>query len=147
MSNNFDLLNVSGNKKKLEDLINPSAAPDQKSINDIPAMLAAASVDRKTFAVGPPSDILSRVQAFLPQLKSANEQLKAADPKSLDIENVEEDDGQYIEMNLGLGVYEEKRPGQSDSEDEDSDDNDDEKLVLPNSVDKSNKPFIEEVKK
>lgn len=40
----------------VEDLINPTAAPDQKSINDIPAMLAAASVDRKTFNVGPPSD-------------------------------------------------------------------------------------------
>jgi hypothetical protein len=31
-------------------------------------------------------------------LKNANEQLKTADPKSLDIENVEEGDGQYIEM-------------------------------------------------
>lgn len=46
---------------------------------------------------------------------------------------------------MGLGVYEEKKPGQSDSEDEDSED--DEKLVLPNTVDKSNKPFIEEVEK
>jgi hypothetical protein len=34
----------------------------------------------------------------LPQLKNANEQLKAADPKELDIENVKEDEGQYIEM-------------------------------------------------
>lgn len=42
--------------------------------------------------------VLSRVQAFLPQLKSANEQLKAADPKKLDIENVEEESEQYIEM-------------------------------------------------
>lgn len=47
---------------------------------------------------------------------------------------------------MGLGVYEEKKPGQSDSEDEDSDE-EDEKLVLPNAVDKSNKPFIEEVEK
>lgn len=50
---------------------------------------------------------------------------------------------------MGLGVYEEKKPGQSDSE-EDSDDEDeeDEKLVLPDSdknVDKSKKPMIEEL--
>lgn len=38
------------------------------------------------------------MQAFLPQLQKANEELETADPKSLDIENVEEEDGQYIEM-------------------------------------------------
>lgn len=42
--------------------------------------------------------VLSRVQAFLPQLKNANEQLEKADPSKLDIENVDEEDGQYIEM-------------------------------------------------
>jgi hypothetical protein len=43
-----------------------------------------------------------------------------------------------------LGVYEEKKPGQSDSEDDD-DNSDDEKLIIPNStpVDKSKKPSIE----
>lgn len=99
----------------IEDLINPSAPQDQKSINDIPSLLAAAE-SKKTFPVGPPSDskyhnvknimhytkrislVLSRVQAFLPQLKSANEQLKAVDPKKLDIENVDEESEQYIEM-------------------------------------------------
>ncbi|CAO0794613.1 unnamed protein product [Mucor circinelloides] len=98
--------------------------------------------DKKTFPVGQ-SDILSRVQAFLPQLKNANEQLEKADPSKLDIENVDEEDGQYIEMNLGLGVYEEKKPGQSDSEDDE--DSDEEKLIIPNStpVDKSKKPSIQ----
>jgi hypothetical protein len=47
---------------------------------------------------------------------------------------------------LGLGVYEEKKPGQSDSEDEEED-SDDEKLVLPNSGDKFNKPSIEVIDK
>lgn len=42
--------------------------------------------------------VLSRVQAFLPQLKNANEQLEKTDPSKLDIENVDEEDGQYIEM-------------------------------------------------
>lgn len=143
---NSDLLNVSGKKKAVEDLISRDTNnSDKKSINDIPDLLAANN--RKTFSVGPPSDILSRVQAFLPQLQKANEELETADPKSLDIENVEEEDGQYIEMNLGLGVYEEKKPGQSDSEDEEDDSDDDDKLVLPNKADKSNKPSIEIIEK
>ncbi|GAA5801694.1 hypothetical protein EDC94DRAFT_611184 [Helicostylum pulchrum] len=138
----FDLLNVSGKQKVLEDLINPSATQDQKSINDIPSLLAAAE-SKKTFPVGPPSDILSRVQAFLPQLKSANEQLKAADPKKLDIENVDEESEQYIEMNLGLGVYEQKVPGQSDSEDSEEE----EDSILPNTTSSSSNSLIQEVKK
>lgn len=44
------------------------------------------------------------MQAFLPQLQKANEELETADPKSLDIENVEEEDGQYIEMVWNLVV-------------------------------------------
>lgn len=71
--------------------------------------------DKKTFPVGQSDStlpyslypkahhlihmsVLSRVQAFLPQLKNANEQLEKADPSKLDIENVDEEDGQYIEM-------------------------------------------------
>lgn len=43
--------------------------------------------------------VLSRVQAFLPQLQTANKELDNKDPSELDIENVdEEQDGQYIEM-------------------------------------------------
>lgn len=41
---------------------------------------------------------MSRVQAFLPQLKNANEQLDTSDLSKLNIENVEEEEGQYIEM-------------------------------------------------
>lgn len=48
-----------------------------------------------------------------------------------------------FDQNLGLGVYEEKKPGQSDSEDDE--DSDEEKLIIPNStpVDKSKKPSIQ----
>ncbi|KAL9555641.1 hypothetical protein MBANPS3_002263 [Mucor bainieri] len=136
-----DLLNVGEKKKTLDDLVNATTNGNKnKSINDISSMMID-SESKRTFPVGQ-SDILSRVQAFLPQLKNANEQLEKADPSKLDIENVDEEEGQYIEMNLGLGVYEEKKPGQSDSEDEDSDE---EKLIIPNNapVDKSNKPSIE----
>ncbi|KAF7723787.1 hypothetical protein EC973_001700 [Apophysomyces ossiformis] len=85
--------------------------------------------------------ILSRVQAFLPQLQAANEELKQQDPSELDIENVEEDDSQYIEMNLGLGVFEEKTEDASSS-DEDSDN----EIIIPATSSKPNnnsKPSIE----
>lgn len=45
--------------------------------------------------------VLSRVKAFLPQLATANEQLQqqvAQDPAQVDIEHIDEDEGQYIEM-------------------------------------------------
>ncbi|GAB1196465.1 hypothetical protein APSETT444_005736 [Aspergillus pseudonomiae] len=61
------------------------------------------------------SDILSRLSAFLPQMKSANDKLQqeieAGRGKDLRLDEVDDQtDGQYIEMNLGLGVLEEKRP-------------------------------------
>jgi hypothetical protein len=42
--------------------------------------------------------VLSRVQAFLPQLQNANAELSSIEKEKLDIENVEEDQDQYIEM-------------------------------------------------
>ncbi|OJI97306.1 hypothetical protein ASPVEDRAFT_24271 [Aspergillus versicolor CBS 583.65] len=63
--------------------------------------------------------LLSKLSAFLPQMKTANEDLQReiAAGRAKDIrldegdENEAQSDGQYIEMNLGLGVLEEKRPG------------------------------------
>ncbi|KAF5375701.1 hypothetical protein D9615_009365 [Tricholomella constricta] len=59
----------------------------------------------------PPSDLLSRVQAFLPELEASNAVLQQRlqdDPRSVDIENVEDGAEQYIEMNLGLGLFEQR---------------------------------------
>ncbi|KZT06662.1 uncharacterized protein LAESUDRAFT_653184 [Laetiporus sulphureus 93-53] len=70
------------------------------------------------FEMPPPSDLLSRVQSFLPQLAASNAELlrrAQEDPNSVDIENVENDE-RYIEMNLGLGVFEQRGepvPGQT----------------------------------
>ncbi|KAI8643391.1 hypothetical protein BD408DRAFT_414832 [Parasitella parasitica] len=89
-----------------------------------------------------------QVQAFLPQLKTANECLENKDLSELDIENVNDEDGQYIEMNLGLGVYGEKKSEQSDSDDQDEN-SDNEKLIIPNgtSAGKPEKPLIEVIEK
>lgn len=105
--------------------------------------------------------VLSRVQAFLPQLKSANEELSKADPSKLNIENLEGEDERYIEMvlfrqsgltsiddaynalqNLGLGVFEEKRPGNASDSNSDDDDGDD--IIIPSSSSKpaATKPSI-----
>ncbi|KKK22093.1 hypothetical protein ARAM_002506 [Aspergillus rambellii] len=59
--------------------------------------------------------LLSKLSAFLPQMKSANEHLQqeiaAGREKDIRLDNEDEEhhEGQYIEMNLGLGVLEEKR--------------------------------------
>ncbi|OAX43228.1 hypothetical protein K503DRAFT_731939 [Rhizopogon vinicolor AM-OR11-026] len=77
--------------------------------------------DRKTYPVDPPSELLARIQDFLPRLKAENDTLTRRirdNPSSVDIENVEEDAEQYIEMNLGLGVLE-TRPKHSHSDDDD----------------------------
>ncbi|KAH3298505.1 hypothetical protein KXW39_004729 [Aspergillus fumigatus] len=67
-------------------------------------------------------DLLSRLSAFLPKLKSANEDLQreiaAGRGKDLQLDEVDQEEGQYIEMNLGLGVLEEKRADGSTSTDD-----------------------------
>ncbi|KAL7276117.1 hypothetical protein RUND412_000907 [Rhizina undulata] len=74
--------------------------------------------------------LLARLHSFLPELRASNQQLELeqANGTIADrvIENVGEDDEQYIEMNLGLGVLEHKDPADdtwassdSDSEQED----------------------------
>ncbi|KAI6130258.1 hypothetical protein EDD16DRAFT_1700773 [Pisolithus croceorrhizus] len=65
--------------------------------------------DRRAYAVEPPTELLSRVQAFLPAIHASNEALAQRNPEDLDIENVGEDEEHYIEMNLGLGVFKAKR--------------------------------------
>jgi len=76
--------------------------------------------ERKTWAVEPPSELISRVQAFLPQMEASNvilTQRVEADPQSIDMEHIEDDAAQYIEMNLGLGVFDMKPKRQSGDED------------------------------
>ncbi|CED84304.1 Protein of unknown function DUF4598 [Phaffia rhodozyma] len=67
-----------------------------------------------TFSVGPPTELLSRLQAFLPQIASANEALASRAPEDVDIENVGEGESQYVEMDLGLGVFNALMDGNTD---------------------------------
>ncbi|CAK5262004.1 unnamed protein product [Mycena citricolor] len=66
--------------------------------------------------------VLQRVQAFLPRMEASNTELAqmvAADPRSVDIENVDED-REVIQMKLGLGLFEERNGNESSSEDSSS---------------------------
>ncbi|KAJ5291379.1 hypothetical protein N7478_000630 [Penicillium angulare] len=99
------------------------------------------------------SELLSRLSAFLPKMKSANEDLEkeiaAGRGKDVVLDEVE-DNKDYIEMNLGLGVLEEKRDNEDSSEDQDNKDKttDDsdilEKLMGGKDLD-ADKPSIEEL--
>ncbi|KAI9683859.1 MAG: hypothetical protein M1829_004193 [Trizodia sp. TS-e1964] len=73
------------------------------------------------------SQLLARIRAFMPQLQAANEELDgdrlAGRLQERELENVQ-DGEEYIEMDLGLGVLEERRQEEdsSSSSDGDSDD-------------------------
>ncbi|EJT99966.1 hypothetical protein DACRYDRAFT_117584 [Dacryopinax primogenitus] len=77
------------------------------------------------------SNLISRLDAFLPSLKASNDALidqAARDPNSIDIEHLTPtEEGMvpaHIEMNLGLGVFTVKRGGDaSTAEDSNGEDN------------------------
>ncbi|GAB7357192.1 hypothetical protein MBLNU459_g8178t1 [Dothideomycetes sp. NU459] len=74
-------------------------------------------------------DLKAQLAAFLPQLAAANlelEKLRAAgELEGARIDNVDENaEGGYIEMNLGLGVLEQKKDGEDEEEDEAEEDQD-----------------------
>ncbi|KAG9038835.1 hypothetical protein FRB95_014384 [Tulasnella sp. JGI-2019a] len=137
------LLDVEDETSRQERLGRLFAAQSSTSNSKTSLPPSGPSLERKTYAVPPPSDLLSRLEAFLPAMKEANEALEkkvaTEGPASVDIENIGSDDvvepdsdddaiGEddfeldeenapptaigkpYIEMNLGLGVFEERPP-------------------------------------
>ncbi|KAI9837251.1 MAG: hypothetical protein M1819_000325 [Sarea resinae] len=120
--------------------------PMPASVSSIPTLPRRQKPDisRTAFAPGS-SALLSRLSSFLPELAAANASLEedrlAGRLGERNIENVDEEDGgQYIEMNLGLGVLEEKDPNASSSSsdsdtssDSDSDDSNDDESDKSNS--------------
>ncbi|KAF9037720.1 hypothetical protein BJ165DRAFT_571316 [Panaeolus papilionaceus] len=77
--------------------------------------------NRMTYPVEPPTNLLSRIQAFLPQMEASNNALAQqakSDPSSVDIEHISDDMDQYIEMNLGLGVFEDRSKRPANAEDD-----------------------------
>ncbi|KAH8148358.1 uncharacterized protein LAJ45_07459 [Morchella importuna] len=87
---------------------------------------ATAPQNKPKIAPMPPSsDLLSRLNAFLPAISAANRDLEgeiaAGTIAQRNIENVSEKEEAYIEMNLGLGVLKQidpNNPDESESESE-----------------------------
>jgi hypothetical protein len=98
-----------------------SPAPSQSS-STIPTSIPTLRPKKQkpAFALPATSDLSSRLQAFLPQMAAANAELeKLAQGGGLEgkrLEDVGEGD-EYVEMELGLGVMEEKREGEDSSDD------------------------------
>jgi len=96
--------------KRIERLLASQAASDRPTIgrsrraDGTPSFPASDGLG--PYRVDPPTALLARAAAFLPQLRQANEQL---DPQTANIENGEGERCQYIEMTLGLGVFEQRR--------------------------------------
>ncbi|KAG8739777.1 hypothetical protein FRC10_005160 [Ceratobasidium sp. 414] len=71
--------------------------------------------------------VMQRLQSFLPAMEQSTHDLQQraqADPASLDIEQLNPSAEEYIEMNLGLGVYESRANRRSQSPHADSTDSD-----------------------
>ncbi|KAF9435547.1 hypothetical protein BGZ76_006066 [Entomortierella beljakovae] len=120
-------LDLSSKDELISNLLNGNKPTTTK--NDTPIS------ERKTFKVQ--SDLLSRLEDFLPKIKEANAQLDQQlreDPKAVDIENVDEESGeQYIEMDLGLGVFDLKKDV----------DDDEEKIIMnPSEIKKPSEPTV-----
>lgn len=89
------------------------------------------------------SEVLSRAAAFLPQLAASNRAILQKRPEDVNIEVLNGQEGEVIEMKLGLGVFEEKTRGDSegsvtdetDSSDTESESFNDKKiLILPSEI-------------
>ncbi|KAJ1653195.1 hypothetical protein IWQ61_006634 [Dispira simplex] len=81
---------------------------------DIKPSLPQTSLEelRQSFKREQPLGLLDRLQTFLPNLQQANQELEqrlAQDGAAqVNIEQVDSDDEQYIEVDLGLGVFDAK---------------------------------------
>ncbi|KAI0655026.1 hypothetical protein C8Q70DRAFT_924703 [Cubamyces menziesii] len=96
-------------QERMRDLLAKLNSSSNASSAAIPPSRPFDFGDRSIHPVAPPMELLSRVQAFLPELAASNAELlrrARENPESVDIENIDEDQEQYIEMNLGLGVFE-----------------------------------------
>lgn len=96
-----------------------STSEEDEDDNDIPTLKPGVKPDfssARKLTAGAPS-LQDRLKSFLPQLAEANSKLAKDGANAFSMEDVGEDEP-HIEMDLGLGVLEEKREGESENEDE-----------------------------
>ncbi|KAI9459724.1 hypothetical protein BJY52DRAFT_1148844 [Lactarius psammicola] len=103
-------------QKRLQNILERLNGDGPSETTSEPSHLSFDFGDRRTFAMEPPSELLARVRQFLPQIEQSNTELLHRDPRSIDIEHIEETDERVIQMNLGLGVFEQRRARRRDDE-------------------------------
>ena len=104
-----------------------------------------ASSDRPaTFKLNPSSDLLAKIQSFLPEMEAANRALEGIPQHELDIEAVE-DGMRHIEMNVELYREEEAKRGMEEDDEDEDDDEDDEEIVIVKSPELERKGLIVEM--
>ncbi|KAJ6469043.1 hypothetical protein C8R47DRAFT_1151025 [Mycena vitilis] len=104
----------------------PAAAADTAGRGMERIFNTAGPPDNVPRSEGSLNELLGRVQAFLPEIEASNTALaeKASlDPRSVDIENVDGDE-KVIQMNLGLGVFEDRTGREGEGESDESSDED-----------------------
>ena len=74
---------------------------------DIVDLTGSTAIPPKIEALPQSSDLRSRLSTLLPQLKKANAQLESG--PGVQIDDVADDEDQYIEMDLSLGVLKERK--------------------------------------
>ncbi|KAF8503642.1 hypothetical protein F5888DRAFT_1663907 [Russula emetica] len=105
-------------QRRLQDILerlNGEGLPTEQSPN-----LSFDFGVRRTFAIDPPAELLARVREFLPQIERSNVELLERDPRSIDVEHIEETDEHVVEM-LILSSSSSSSSGSSSSTLSDSD--------------------------
>ncbi|KAF8982622.1 hypothetical protein BDQ17DRAFT_1378582 [Cyathus striatus] len=92
---------------RIHNTLNKLSSSDPSSTITPPGLPKFDFGNRTTYEVSPNSELLARLQSFLPQLEASNALLETQDPQTFNIELPTQDE-RYIEMNLGLGVFESK---------------------------------------
>ncbi|KAJ3256275.1 hypothetical protein HK103_005638 [Boothiomyces macroporosus] len=117
---------INENRVPIESLIQEEERKRKRE--DVPSMLYVNKP--KTFK--PNSDVLSKVQSFLPELEKSNKELEEKIKQNVDV-NLEKVDGQYIQMDLECGVFDLKEGEyQYDSTLVQPEDQEEQKLLLGN---------------
>jgi len=124
----------SGSDADTTNSVSDSASDSDSSGDDDENVVVTLGGPRKpTMDVGNAAagtqDLKARLSAFLPQMARANDALRM-ETADKNIEDVGEDEP-HIEMNLGLGVLEEKNGEDSSSSDGLSDSDEDEDVPMP----------------
>lgn len=109
------MINAENNKKKTKiQAVSTSSLDGEKSSSE------GAPISKPTTFRMPTSSVLSRVMDFLPKLQQSNvdlqKQIEAEGQDKVSLEEISPDQGKVIEMDVQLGVLEEKQDALTEEE-------------------------------